>query len=153
MSVKKLATGDKRFFLAISVAILMTLLSGVFLFQNSDSVSSSTTPGHAAVAAPATQNLTGDWTADSNGVKLVATVANNTIKIVLKSDADTSINFWDGTFESQAATGDVIASLKTHTDEIVVSSDQSKTFTIGDGVMTFDMTFMGITKTIHATHI
>ena len=152
MSASKLTARDKRFyFLILPLLIVFTVGGGLFLF--SASTTSPAVTSHAAVEAPATQNLTGDWTADSNGVKLIATVANNTIKIVLKSDADTSINFWDGTFESQAAAGTVIASVKTHTDEIVVSSDQSKTFTIGDGVMTFDMTFMGVTKTIHVTHI
>ena len=104
------------------------------------------------VATVEQKSLDGQWVTDSNGVKLTATVARNMIKIELRNN-DTTINFWDGTFVSFGKVGDVIASIKSQTDDIMVSSAESKTFTIGDGTMTFDLSFMGVTKTVTATHV
>jgi hypothetical protein len=154
MSVKKLTVGEKRFFfLLIPIAILITLFAGVFLFQNPDSAGSSTTSGHAAVGAPAKQDLTGDWTADNgNNTKIVATVKDNTIKILLKS-TDVEMTYWSGTFVNSAIAGDQIASIKSQALEMIMSQAESKTFAIGDKSLSFDMSAFGVTKHVTMTHI
>lgn len=128
----------------VSLSILMSANRDASLIENH---SPTTT-----VATVEQKSLDGQWVTDSNGVKLTATVAHNTIKIELRNN-DTTINFWDGTFESFGKVGDVIASVKSQTDDIMVSSAESKTFTIGDRTMTFDLSFMGVTKTVTATHV
>lgn len=153
--INNLTRGEKWFFFggvpAVATGVFLALF---FLASTSGSVARiESGPSPTASASPAVQNLAGDWVADNNGIRMVATVKANTIKIVLKSN-DTSVDFWDGTFESQASSGATITSVKQVKDEeIVISSGNTKTFEIGDGTMVFDMSFLGVTKTITATHV
>lgn len=154
MAVKKLTNGEKRFFfLAIPSAIVFTLFGILFLAQNGNTANTSTSPGHAAVGAPTKQDLTGDWTADNgNNTKIVATVKDNTIKILLKS-TDVEMTYWNGTFVNNATAGDQIASIKVDEMEMVMSQADSKTFVIGNKVLTFDMSALGVTKHVTMTHV
>jgi hypothetical protein len=155
---KQLSIGERRLILISGSVFVAGLLALLFAFMSQGGTPVEP-PNHlqtttsAAQAASSTQDLTGQWVAESNGVKLVASVKNDTINVSMKNN-DTTINWWDGSFVSSGADGDTIASIKsTDTDDIMVSSSQTKMFTVGDKTLTFDMSFMGVTKTVTMQHV
>lgn len=154
MDVKNLNMGERRFFMVCSALIIAGVLALLFMFMIGGSG-----PQVLAPAAPHTQiqttsqDLNGQWNAESNGVKLVATVTNDTISVKMVN-GDTTINWWDGSFVSTAVDGDAVASIKKQdADIMVMSSSDNQTFLVGDGTLTFDMTFLGVTKTVKMTHV
>jgi hypothetical protein len=137
--------------------VIATLLAMLFMTSGNRDAGNVEAPGMtprtttAAVAVQ--QSLDGQWVAENNGIKMTATVVHDTITVELVNN-DTTINFWDGSFESFAQVGDVIGSVRTTAgDTIMVSSDQEKNFIVGDGTISFDLAFMGVTKHIKATHV
>jgi hypothetical protein len=151
MSDETIRKNNRGFYFLFFLTVLLGVLTGCGISEtNTDAKPPFTTVAHQPPAAE--QNLVGEWVADSNGVKLIATVQNDRISIVLQND-DTKINFWDGTFVTLAHPGDVVASIKDKNGDIMVSSAETKTFDVGDGTLTFDIAFMGVTKTIKAIHV
>lgn len=158
MNKNTLTTGERRWVLVCVGIVVAGFLALLFAFmsQGDAPVNPPNQPMTSTVVTPASnpvQDLSGEWITESNGVKLIATVKNNTINISMKNN-DTTINWWDGSFEATGADGDIIASIKsTDADDIMVSSSQSKTFTVGNRTLTFDMSFMGVTKTVTMQHV
>lgn len=108
-------------------------------------------PLSSTTVATSVPSLNGDWSETTNGIVLIATVKNNTIIVQLKSD-DTMVTYWKGTFISDAKSGQQVASVKDTTTAIFNASD-SKIFTIGDGTISFEMSAMGVTKTMVLSHV
>lgn len=154
---KPLSKNEKRFFfIGVPLLIVITLLAILFLVvrDNSDTAAPA---GHVA-GAPAvvaqTQDMNGSWESPAdNGVKIVATIENTTIKISMKS-ADITMVYWTGTFPAKVTVGDTVASVK-NDDEMQMTMDTVKTknFIIGDNSLTFDMGMMNVTKTVHMSRV
>lgn len=100
-----------------------------------------------------TMNLEGVWThkTDKGGV-FEATVAAKSIKILMKTPNDTSLVYWNGTFESRQMLGAVVVS-QVNEDAFVVSKSTSKDFVVGADTLTFDFTQMGMTKKVELKRV
>lgn len=103
-------------------------------------------------ASSKTTSLTGSWTTDSDpDFEMHATVGANDIVIMWVSPSDESKSlYWKGTFNADG--GSHILS-KADTDalesSLLGSQDKSKQFTYDDDELSFEMSVMGTTKTIH----
>ena len=98
----------------------------------------------------------GHWTDDNDpnqgdSSKISAVIKDGDIRINLES-TDSSALFWKGTFPkaSQGPTKFVSqADVKALSESLLGSSDKKKTFTYEDGVLTFDLSMMGVTRHVH----
>lgn len=98
------------------------------------------------------QSLNGTWTADSgDGAIMTATVQNNTIEILMENEG-VSMIYWMGTFVDSADDGEVVKSDKIEVDKAVMSQAISKDFIVGDGVMSFELKAMGMTRMVVLNH-
>lgn len=98
------------------------------------------------------QSLNGTWTADSgDGAIMTATVQNDTIEILMENEG-VSMIYWMGTFVDSADDGEVVTSDKIEVDKAVMSQAISKEFIVGDGVMSFELKAMGMTRMVVLNH-
>jgi hypothetical protein len=146
--------------LAILVGVLVAVTAVVLLWSsdteqptvNSDNqlapAAAQITPPDPGLVLPIV-NLDGAWTfkTDKGGV-FETTVADKTIKIVMKAPTGTSMVYWYGTFESHGSRGAEITSNVIEADKAVLSSAKTKRFVIGDDKLTFSYTAMGVTKPV-----
>lgn len=154
MSVKPLTKNERRWFLVCAALVISGVLALLYVFMNAGLATNVTYHGTTSPEVSVeSQDLTGNWTAQNNGVKLEATVVNDTIKIVMKNN-DVTMDWWQGSFASSAKVGDAIASIRTADPNVVtVNSEKTTVFTVGNGTLTFDMSFMSIIKTVKLTHV
>ena len=136
---------------AIAVAVMAMVIP-----EGSPTVETPGPPHHSAQAIPVVEppfhDLNGTWTADmGDGNSMVATVVNDTIQIVMKNNEMTMI-YWNGTFRPSGAIGDVILSTKIEITKAVMSRANDKRFVVGNETMTFELTAMGVTKTMELVH-
>lgn len=89
-------------------------------------------------------SLNGSWKDDM----FAATVAENSIEINIV-DGDTTSLYWKGTFPADGSTVTSAADTAALESSILGSQDAEKTFKVTDDTITFDMTMMGTTKTVH----
>lgn len=107
--------------------------------------------------APEPVDLTGEWMQKNSGDAQsyqAATIADGVISIDWVNDEDQSrAVYWVGTYEApaDAATSFSWDSVNDHSkteSALLASSDETKTFTYVDGVLSYDVTAMGVTKTV-----
>ncbi|RAZ30568.1 hypothetical protein [Microbacterium sp. SMR1] len=107
--------------------------------------------------APEPVDLTGEWMQSNSGdgqSYQAATVADGVISIDWVNDEDQSrAVYWVGTYEApaDAATSFSWDSVNDHskTDSaLLASSDETKTFKYVDGILSYDVTAMGVTRTV-----
>lgn len=104
------------------------------------------------VVEPPLHDLNGTWTGDiGNGSTMVGTVNGDSIQILLKKE-DVSMIYWNGTFQPSGAIGDVVLSTKVEIPKAVLSTADSKRFVVGNETMSFEITAMGVTKTVELSH-
>lgn len=106
-----------------------------------------TAPGEIVLPLP---DLSGEWSAEDNGVVFAASITDELIRIRLVND-NTSMIYWNGTFNSQSASGVTLVSNKINLDEIVLSGSDSKDFLVEDNTISFEFKAMGMTKTVVLT--
>lgn len=99
-------------------------------------------------------DLTGSWieTTDSDA-KMSAEITSGTIEVYWSAD-ETRALYWSGTYAAPTEAGTYTwSSVNNHdkTDSaLLASGDDTKDFTYNsDGEITFDVTAMGVTKTVH----
>lgn len=98
-------------------------------------------------------SLVGTWTGETDTAKMIATVTDSTIEIMWKTE-DTTALYWKGSFNAPAnfsGENTVITSdgdLAAMENSILASRHKTKTFTYDDGELSFELTVMGVTKTI-----
>lgn len=114
-----------------------------------------TTAEEAAPAEPL--DLTGEWkqtNSNSEDSYQAATISGDVIEVNWVNDADSSTAiYWVGSYD--APTEDVTEytwdsandTSKTET-ALLASSDPTKTFTFKDGVLSYELTAMGVTMTV-----
>lgn len=91
--------------------------------------------------------LNGTWSSSDNGTQFVATVGNNVVSIEMVK-GDTSMLYWNGTFGTEGAAGDILVSNKSDVERPMLSSADSKDFTVGDDTLSFQFEAMGMMKTV-----
>ena len=103
-------------------------------------------------AAP---DLTGSWieTNTDSETKMSAEITSDTIEVYWSSD-ETRTLYWSGTYAAPTEAGTYTwSSVNNHdkTDSaLLASSDDTKDFTYNsDGEITFDVSLMGTTTTVH----
>lgn len=107
--------------------------------------------------APEPIDLTGEWIQKNSGDAQsyqAATIADGVISIDWFNDAEQSrAVYWVGTYEAPADAASSFSwdSVNDHSkteNALLASSDDTKTFTYVDGVLSYDVTAMGVTKTV-----
>lgn len=106
--------------------------------------------------APTVLDLTGGWkqtNSNSDTSYQIAMIADGTIEVYWKSDDDTTSLYWAGTYiaptsETNEYSWDS-ANDKSRTDSaLLASGSDTKTFTHKDGIISYSVTAMGVTKTV-----
>jgi hypothetical protein len=92
--------------------------------------------------------LDGTWSVERNGTRFVATVANGTINIDIVTSDDTSMTYWNGTFETSESNGETITSTVVNPDLFVLSNATEKDFLVGENTLSFEFQGMGIKSTV-----
>lgn len=140
--------------IGICAFVLATIVTVVLVVSPRNVTSGA--PGETSTAAvplaglelPLT-HLEGQWSADENGTKFIATVVGNDIKIEMNSDDGVSALYWHGTFQTAESPGNTIVSTKTENhDEIVISQSTTKNFTVGSDWIKFKFSAMGFSKDV-----
>lgn len=100
-------------------------------------------------------DLTGSWieTNTDSDAKMSAEITSDTIEVYWSAD-ETRALYWSGTYVAPTKAGTYTwSSVNDHdkTDSaLLASGDDTKDFTYNsDGEITFDVTAMGVTKTVH----
>lgn len=140
--------------------VLVALAVFVVLWNLGGRANITTSPAPVAGAnqyvVPANQpepvaDLTGKWIyKGTDGLAFAAEVKNGGISIDLLTGDGTSMTYWVGTFKNEANIGSVIKSV-VDTNEVVLSMDPAKDFTVDEGSLSFKFQAMGVKKTIVMT--
>lgn len=123
--------------------------AGVASGSSADSTSTAATE---EAASPA--DLTGEWkSADVEGSYQSATIAADSIEVNWVSDGGkTKALYWAGSYEAPSEAGDFTWDSKNDTEKtgaaILASSDPIKTFSYSGDVISYEVSAMGVTKTI-----
>lgn len=112
-------------------------------------------PAEEVEAAPEVVDLTGSWTqqnAEDPASAQTATITADRIEVYWNTE-DTKALYWAGTFTAPEAgetsyTWDSAADREALDKSLLGSGDDSKTFTYADGEISYDVTAMGVTKTV-----
>jgi hypothetical protein len=127
--------------------------------SSADAASTSATPEavEAAPEAPAAPlDLTGDWTqtnAEGDPYQ-TASIAGGVVTVTWVNDAQsTKALFWAGSYVPPTEAGasyswDSVNDTAQTDASILASGDPTKTFTYADGTLSYDVTALGVTKTV-----
>jgi len=130
---------------------LAILLVGLFAPHQENTTAQSNPAPAAGIVLPLVQ-LEGQWFAKDGENTFVATVTGENIEIQLSLGGDTSALYWHGTFKTAEAAGSKVVSSKTEQpDEIVLSQDPTKEFTINQNELVFKFSALGFSKNIAMT--
>lgn len=140
--------------LAILFAAFMTL-SLAACGGNTSSATASNTDAQQTEEAPQPPDLTGEWVqinSESEDSYQQATITADTITVNWISP-DTTALYWAGTFEAPTTaeepyTWDSVNDTEQTSTAILASSDETKTFTYENGQISYDVSMMGVTKTV-----
>lgn len=97
-------------------------------------------------------DLSGEWSAEDNGVVFAASITDELIRIRLVN-GNSSMIYWNGTFDSRSASGVTLVSNKIYLDEIILSGSDSKDFLVEDNTISFEFKAVGMTKTVVLTRV
>ncbi len=103
-------------------------------------------------------DLIGEWSVknDDGEEGMTMMITSEYMEINWASD-DTSALYWAGTFTPPTKSGEykwTSTNDKSKTDTaILASGDDTKEFTYADGVISFDVSMMGVTQTMHAEKV
>lgn len=95
-------------------------------------------------------NLDGAWVAENNGARFEATVSTQDIVINFVNNGSSMI-YWNGSFNSQSASGVTVVSNKIDIDELVLSNADAKDFLIENDTISFEFKAMGMSKIVVMT--
>lgn len=105
----------------------------------------------ASVVPVEAATLDGAYDGESNGVSIRASVEGKNLVITMTNEG-TTITYWRGSFDNLAKPGTNIASVADNTVALLSESD-TKTFTVGDGTISYTMTMMGVSRQIELHHV
>jgi len=147
-------TRTRAMFSVLAVVLITLGVAVVLIFTPSAPENRS-----AGGAAPAVADLNlplvqleGQWFAKDGENSFVATISGENIEIQLSLGGDMSALYWHGTFKTAESAGSKIVSVKTEQpDEIVLSQDPTKEFTVNQNELVFKFSALGFTKSIAMT--
>lgn len=140
--------------IAVALAAAVVGLLVAAIVQGSNSAAPQMMPTE--IAAPGEimelplPDLSGEWSAEDNGAVFAASITDELIRIRFVN-GDTSMIYWNGTFDSQSASGVTLVSNKIELDEIILSGSDSKNFLVGNNMISFEFKAMGMSKTVVLT--
>jgi hypothetical protein len=145
----------RKYWILGSLLVVIALFVGGFVLVG-DQTRSSDPKGVIPVAATKPVELIGNWT-QTNGtpsLSMTATITDGKIVIDMHLANDEGGTYWIGSFDTGKHTssnftvtsaGDV-AKMSTM---LLASQAMTKTFTYDNGVLSFDFSMMGVTRTVH----
>jgi len=138
----------------IIATITLTAVVGVAGCSSPASTSTGGNDGGQAQAAPAAPlDLAGTWTEiDAGSSTQTAVIGYSTITINWVND-DTKALYWEGSYVAPTSalttyTWDSAADASKMQGALLASRDSSKTFSYDNGILSYDVTAMGVTKTV-----
>lgn len=146
------------FALAALLGIGMTACAGEPVAPTDSSSAAQTSESKPVEEKPQPVDLAGEWTQknpnDPESFQS-ATIADGVIEIYWNAP-DTKALYWAGTAEvpqdgTQSFTWDSVNDTAKTGSSIMASGDATKTFTYADGDLSYDVTAMGTTMTVHLT--
>jgi len=152
-------TAQNVIIVSIAVAVLALGVSVVLIFsprnafsgpvgQNATSAQYNPQKVDGSFALPLVP-LDGDWYMKEDNLAFSAKVEGPSIKIELATSDGYSVTYWHGTFKSAESPNTIITSEKTEGEnEIVLSQDATKDFTVHPDGLTFKFSAMGFSKIV-----
>lgn len=144
-------------FIALVVAALIG--AGTYFLGSSPSSATPVAPKTAIVEE--NSRLIGEWKQYKNGIPnsyMSATIAENTIKVVLRldsgteGDADAAGTFWIGSFDTSKDSDhfkvESMGDKDALTHSILGSQDRTKSFYYDNGILSFNFSIMGVNTTV-----
>jgi hypothetical protein len=151
----RMTTGEKWFFFCAIPVVIISAVMALFLVVIPSGSQDPTvarnpslvvTAPEAGVTLPLS-DLNGTWSADDNGTTFTAEISGDVVKITMAREG-ASMVYWYGSFDSSAAAGQNVVSNKLDFDKVVMSGSDSKLFNIRDSSIAFEVTAMGMTKSV-----
>jgi hypothetical protein len=140
-----------QIFLMIGFVLLLGLTAVVATLTMSSPAESNNAAGSQVVHQQNTPDplvqLNGEWAGTLNSATFVATVEDHVITIHVTNGGQTMI-YWCGSFGTQEAVGSVITSNKVEIPKAVLSTADSKNFTVMANALVFEFTMMGKTQNV-----
>jgi hypothetical protein len=127
--------------------------------QSADAVASD---GSGDSAEPKLLDLIGDWkqsNPNSETSYQTATITNNTIEVFWNNEETSTVSlYWAGTFIPPAAgveeyTWESVNDKEKTSKAIMASPSETKTFTYRDGIISYEVSALGMTTTVELVHI
>lgn len=144
----------KRILALAAIALLGSSLAGCAAATNSGTAG---TPESSAAAAPeAPADLTGEWrstNSESEDSYQSATITADSIEINWVSDGgSTKALYWAGSYAAPGEAGAYSWDSQNDTEQtsgaMLASGDPTKSFSYEDEVISYDVSAMGVTKTV-----
>jgi hypothetical protein len=144
---------SKTYWVAVSLVAALALFVGGFVLVG-DNTRTTDPRGVVPVAAATMVDMNGTWNqTDESSITMTATITGGKISIDMNT-GDTSGVYWLGTFP----VGKILADGFTVTSagdtqamesDLYASQDSTKTFTYKNGVLSFQFSILGTTRTVH----
>lgn len=151
------STATRVLLILIAIVTVAIVVVGVLLFMR-QSKSDAPAADPASLGVPATvADLAGDWIqtgSETLDTYHVASIQDETIEIYWHTvSTDTDELYWAGSYQAPATPGDSFSwtssndTAKTN-NAIMASGDASKVFTYENGLISYEASSMGVTKTV-----
>ncbi|MGI9823927.1 hypothetical protein [Agromyces sp. Marseille-Q5079] len=139
-----------------ALMLLGTGLSGCGSNSNSESSEPAAASEEAEAPVEAPADLIGEWVQTDSGAEDTyqsATITADTIEVYWVNEAEsTTALYWAGTFEAPTEAGayswDSLNDVEKTGTSILASGDPTKTFSYDDDAISYDVTALGVTKTV-----
>lgn len=137
----------KLLYIALSAVLVLGMLTACGEPKQGDPETNPATP----------PDLVGEWkqtNSDAEDAWQAATISKDTIEVYWVSDGeDTKALYWAGTFDAPTTADEPYTwesvNDKAQTDmAILASGDDTKAFTYQDGVISYEVSAMGVTQTV-----
>ncbi|MCD7100715.1 hypothetical protein [Pseudoclavibacter sp. 13-3] len=143
--------------IAAIALVVATGVAGLSLVGCTSPSGTGSNDGPTAAESKAPLTLTGEWVeADSGTTTMMqsATITDTTIEINWEQSDGTRALYWSGSFVAPTTTDDEYHWDSTNNTEktknaLLASSDAKKSFTYDNGVLSYEVSALGVTKTAH----
>ena len=146
--------------LVLTLALALTACGGDTAETPDQPAAEEETPAEQEAPAeepPAAPDLTGEWTQKDSEPESwqAATITADTIEVYWVSDGgDTKALYWAGTYTAPTTADEPYAWDSQNDTEktsasLLASGDDTKTFTYEDGEISYELTALGVTTTVH----
>lgn len=145
-------------FMAVALCFSVTACGGSNNSSNGTSNNASVSEQASETPTPEPLNLDGTWVSENNnGSYQEAVISGDTIEINWVSDnGETTAIYWIGSYEAPTADIEEYSWTSTRDKEktdnaLMASTDDTKDFSYKDGELSYSVSMMGATTTLHLT--